>query len=78
MEPASRAPGDLDRLPGVGPGLIWALERAGLFRLADLAPLSPAELAAFRETVGLALAEFLAEIERRGAAPMPVRVPQFS
>ena len=37
-----------------------------------------AELAAFRETVGLALAEFLAEIERRGAAPMPVRVPQFS
>jgi len=46
VEPASRAPGDLDRLPGVGPGLIWALERAGLFRLADLAPLSPAELAA--------------------------------
>ena len=39
-------PGDLDRLPGVGPGLIWALERAGLRRLADLAPLAPAELAA--------------------------------
>lgn len=37
-----------------------------------------AELAAFRETVGLALAEFLAELERRNAAPMPVRVPQFS
>ena len=37
-----------------------------------------AELAAFRETVGLALAEFHAESERRGAAPMPVRVPQFS
>ena len=37
-----------------------------------------AELAAFRETVGLALAEFLAELERRGAAPMPLRVPQFS
>lgn len=38
--------GDLDRLPGVGPGLVWALERAGLRRLADLAPLAPAELAA--------------------------------
>lgn len=37
-----------------------------------------AELAAFRETVGLTLAEFLAELERRGAAPMPVRIPQFS
>jgi predicted flap endonuclease-1-like 5' DNA nuclease len=40
------APGDLDRLPGAGPGLIWALERAGLGRLADLAPLAPSELAA--------------------------------
>jgi predicted flap endonuclease-1-like 5' DNA nuclease len=39
-------PSDLDRLPGAGPGLIWALERAGLRRLADLAPLAPAELAA--------------------------------
>ena len=38
--------GDLHRLPGVGPGLVWALERAGLRRLADLAPLAPAELAA--------------------------------
>jgi predicted flap endonuclease-1-like 5' DNA nuclease len=37
---------DLDRLPGVGPGLIWAMERAGLRRLADLAPLEPPELAA--------------------------------
>jgi flotillin len=36
-----------------------------------------AELAAFREAVGLTLAEFLAEIERRSEAPMPVRVPQF-
>jgi hypothetical protein len=43
---AEPAPGDLDRLPGAGPGLIWALERAGLRRLADLAPLAPAELAA--------------------------------
>jgi predicted flap endonuclease-1-like 5' DNA nuclease len=37
---------DLARLPGVGPGLIWAMERAGLRRLADLAPLEPRELAA--------------------------------
>ena len=40
------AAGDLDRLPGIGPGLVWALERAGLGRLADIAPLAPAELAA--------------------------------
>jgi predicted flap endonuclease-1-like 5' DNA nuclease len=37
---------DLHRLPGAGPGLIWALERAGLRRLADLAPLEPEELGA--------------------------------
>lgn len=43
--PAAEA-GDLGRLPGVGPGLVWALERAGLRRLADIAPLAPAELAA--------------------------------
>ena len=45
-EAAEAPPGDLDRLPGVGPGLVWALERAGLRCLADLAPLAPAELAA--------------------------------
>lgn len=37
-----------------------------------------AELATFRETIGLTLAEFLADLERRSAVPMPVRVPQFS
>lgn len=37
---------DLDQLPGVGPGLIWALRRAGIARLADLAPLAPEALAA--------------------------------
>ena len=44
------------------------------------------EMAAFRETVGLTLAEFLAGIERRAGhdedlgrgAPLPVRIPQFS
>ena len=40
------------------------------------------EMAAFRETVGLTLAEFLAEVERRAehdrGAPPPVRIPQFS
>ena len=42
----ARPAGDLDRLPGVGPGLIWALERAGIACLADLAPLAPTELVA--------------------------------
>jgi predicted flap endonuclease-1-like 5' DNA nuclease len=37
---------DLDRLPGVGPGLLWALGQAGITRLADLAPLAPEDLAA--------------------------------
>lgn len=37
---------DLDRLPGAGPGLVWALRRAGIARLADLALLAPEALAA--------------------------------
>ena len=45
-------PGDLDRLTGVGPGLIWALERAGIRRLADLAPLGPEDLAARLGPIG--------------------------
>jgi predicted flap endonuclease-1-like 5' DNA nuclease len=43
---------DLDRLPGAGPGLIWALGQAGITRLADLAPLEPAELAARLGPIG--------------------------
>ena len=39
------APTDLDRLPGAGPGLIGALRRAGIDRLADIAPLAPDALA---------------------------------
>jgi predicted flap endonuclease-1-like 5' DNA nuclease len=50
-EPAAPA-SDLDRLPGAGPGLIWALERAGVRCLADLAPLQPAELAARLGPIG--------------------------
>ena len=38
-------PTDLDRLPGAGPGLIGALRRAGIDRLADIAPLAPDALA---------------------------------
>jgi predicted flap endonuclease-1-like 5' DNA nuclease len=45
-EAPAETSGDLDRLPGVGPGLVWALERAGLRCLAHLAPLAPSELAA--------------------------------
>jgi predicted flap endonuclease-1-like 5' DNA nuclease len=45
-------PSDLDRLPGAGPGLVWALERAGLRSLADLAPLATGELAARLGPVG--------------------------
>ncbi len=37
---------DLERLPGAGPGLVAALRRAGLARLADIAPLAPEALAA--------------------------------
>jgi hypothetical protein len=43
-------------------------------RLSELAELARGP-AAFQETLGVALAEFLARLERREAA---VRVPQFS
>ena len=35
---------DLERLPGVGPNLVWALEQAGIACLADLVPLAPEDL----------------------------------
>jgi hypothetical protein len=41
---APAPPCDLGRLPGAGPGLVRALRRAGLARLADLAPLAPEQL----------------------------------
>jgi predicted flap endonuclease-1-like 5' DNA nuclease len=43
---ATEVPCDLDRLPGAGPGLVWALRQAGFSRRADLAPLAPEDLAA--------------------------------
>ena len=39
-------PCDLERLDGVGPGLVWALRRAGIADLAGLAALEPEGLAA--------------------------------
>ena len=45
-ETGRAAPSDLERLEGVGPGLLWALRRAGIAALADLAALEPAALAA--------------------------------
>ena len=42
---ADPAAGGLERLPGAGPGLVWALERAGLGTLADIAALAPETLA---------------------------------
>lgn len=46
------APCDLARLDGAGPGLIWALRRAGLMSLADVAALEPDGLAARLGPVG--------------------------
>ena len=70
-EPPARGavPGDLDRLPGAGPGLIWALERAGLSRLADLAPLAPSELAARLGPLGRLVPAQAWIDTARGAAP---------
>jgi predicted flap endonuclease-1-like 5' DNA nuclease len=69
QRPTSGAPGrDLDRLPGVGPGLVRALERAGLRRLADIAPLAPEELAARLGPIGR-LVPAQAWIDAARAAP---------
>jgi hypothetical protein len=43
---APPAPCNLDRLPGAGPGLVWALRRAGLSGLSDIAALEAEDLAA--------------------------------
>ncbi len=69
--PASAAgPCDLDRLPGAGPGLVWALERAGIRCLADLAPLAPADLVARLGPIGrLVPAEVWLETARTPPPP---------
>ncbi len=60
--------GDLDRLPGAGPGLVRALERAGFRRLADLASLEPDDLAARLGPIGR-LVPARAWIDTAKAAP---------
>jgi predicted flap endonuclease-1-like 5' DNA nuclease len=70
-EPSPPA-GDLDRLPGAGPGLIWVLERAGLRSLADLAPLAAEDLAARLGPLGrLVPAETWIAAARAAADPAP-------
>jgi predicted flap endonuclease-1-like 5' DNA nuclease len=69
QRPTSAAPErDLDRLPGAGPGLVRALERAGFRRLADIAPLAPEELAAKLGPIGR-LVPAQAWIDAARAAP---------
>ena len=71
----------LDRLAGAVATLAAGIDAAAARSEATAAALADG-LAAFRDTVGLTLAEFLAELERRAEgraeAPMPLRVPQFS
>jgi len=67
---APAAPTDLDRLPGAGPGLVRALQRAGLVRLADVAPLAPEDLAARLGPLGrLVPAAAWIDAAREAAAP---------
>ncbi len=61
--------GDLDRLPGAGPGLVAALRRAGLARLADIAPLAPEELAARLGPIGRLVPAAAWVAAARDAAP---------
>jgi len=74
-------PGELARLPGVGPGLAALLRRAGLSRLADLAPLEPAALAARLGPVGRLvpaarwIAVARAEAEAAPPEPPAVSIP---
>jgi len=69
-EAVAAGPTDLDRLPGAGPGLVRALERAGLARLADVAPLAPEDLAARLGPLGrLVPAAAWIDAAREAAAP---------
>ena len=68
---AGAAPGggsDLERLAGVGPGLVWALRRAGIPDLASVAALEPEALAARLGPLGrLVPARAWVEAARGGA-----------
>ena len=65
------AASDLGRLPGAGPGLVQALGRAGLARLADLARLEPEALAARLGPIGrlIPAAAWIAVARAETAAP---------
>jgi predicted flap endonuclease-1-like 5' DNA nuclease len=72
FHPAPAPACDLDRLPGAGPGLVLALRRAGLPRLADVAALAPQELAVRLGPIGrLIPAEAWIAAARAAAAPDP-------
>ena len=62
---------DLGKLPGAGPGLVQALGRAGLARLADLARLEPEALAARLGPIGrlIPAAAWIAVARAETAAP---------
>jgi hypothetical protein len=61
---------DLERLEGVGPGLLWALRRAGIPDLASLALLEPEALADRLGPLGR-LVPARAWVEAARAAPLP-------
>ena len=79
-QPFRRAPeaaSDLGKLPGAGPGLVQALGRAGLARLADLAPLEPEALAARLGPIGrlIPAAAWIAAARAETAAGRKRRTP---
>lgn len=71
--PASAAASGLETLPGAGPGLVWALGRAGLDSLAAIAPLAPAELADRLGPIGrlIPAERWVATARAAMAAPAP-------
>jgi predicted flap endonuclease-1-like 5' DNA nuclease len=68
---APEAATDLERLPGAGPGLVGALRRAGLTRLADIAPLAPEALAARLGPIGRQIPAEAWVAAARAAVPQP-------
>jgi predicted flap endonuclease-1-like 5' DNA nuclease len=62
---------DLEALPGIGPGLIWALRRAGIHTLADLAGLAAEDLPARHGPAGRLVPATACIATARAAAPAP-------